>query len=81
MNMAKLALIALTMGLLGACDDRLLHQDRPGGSDYQGGRYSRDYRDGDYRDRGYRDGENARATDMREWCYRHPDARECERRY
>jgi hypothetical protein len=84
MKLANFALIALATGLLGACDDRWLHQDRPGGSDYQGGRYSRDSRDDDTRDRDrdreYRDGDNARATDMREWCYRHPDARECQPR-
>jgi hypothetical protein len=71
-KLAHIGLLALSLGVLGACDDRAFHQDRPGGSDYQGGRWSRDSgRDWDRRD------ETARGSDIREWCYRHPDAREC----
>jgi hypothetical protein len=58
------ALLALS---LVACDSPALHQDRPGGSDYQPGAWRGGIghdQDGDYRydDPGYRD-----------FCYRHPD--------
>jgi hypothetical protein len=62
---------ALAIGIIGlgiaGCDSDMLHQDRPGGSDYQPGAYRNDQ--GDYRGRG-----SASRGDEREYCYRNPEA-------
>jgi hypothetical protein len=82
MVIKALAIGVIGLGLAG-CDSDLLHQDRPGGSDYQRGSYRTDGSGdrapdsrGDYRRPGTLD--DTRRNDDREYCARYPE--ECRRR-
>jgi hypothetical protein len=53
------------LGLVG-CDSDMLHQDRPGGSDYTPSGYGRS-------------ADRMDEAQFRQFCARNPDARECRR--
>jgi hypothetical protein len=80
MNSLKVCVVlGMAAAGLAACDSPMFHQDRPGGSDYQGGYYRGDGGSGRYGERQRDREDTARYNDRRDYCARDPYASDCRR--